>query len=318
MYHPTSRVLAVLELLQSHQRITGAELAQRLEVNIRTLRKYITILQDLGIPIIAERGRNGAYELDRRYRLPPLIFTNDEALALEMGLIVADQLGIKHQAAAVDSARSKLEWALPPDLKTYMNTLKSAIDLDLRSIPTRTASHILFMMSVAIHNSCLVRLRYHSHDGKKSEREFAPYKMACIRGLWYVVGWCNLRQAMRTFRLDRISDMTMTDIPFEPPEAFDVLAYVEQAIALLPRDFTFVILLKTTMLEAQARIPTVFGTLEEQNDYIHFQGNTDDLPWLARLLAGLPFEFIIQEPLELQTALREHAKKLIEMSTTPV
>jgi predicted DNA-binding transcriptional regulator YafY len=86
MYHPTSRVLAVLALLQSHGRITGPELAQRLEINIRTVRRYITMLQDLGIPIIAERGRAGSYELTAGYKLPPMMFTNEEALALAVGV----------------------------------------------------------------------------------------------------------------------------------------------------------------------------------------------------------------------------------------
>ncbi len=94
MYHPTTRVLAVLELLQARGRMTGAELAQRLEVDIRTLRRYITMLQDLGIPIVAERGRYGAYELGAGFKLPPMMFTNDEALALSIGLLAARHLGL--------------------------------------------------------------------------------------------------------------------------------------------------------------------------------------------------------------------------------
>src|SRR5512138_274480 len=86
MYHPTTRVLTVLELLQSHRRLTGLELAQKLEVNVRTLRRYITMLQELGIPILAERGRYGAYELVAGFKLPPMMFTNEEAVALAIGL----------------------------------------------------------------------------------------------------------------------------------------------------------------------------------------------------------------------------------------
>lgn len=100
MYYPTTRVLAVLSLLQSHRRITGAELAKRLEVDVRTLRRYITTLQDLGVPIIAERGRNGAYVLDEMV-IPPLFFTNDEVVALSMGLLAVKQLGIAEMIPAV-------------------------------------------------------------------------------------------------------------------------------------------------------------------------------------------------------------------------
>src|SRR5579859_5320859 len=109
MYHPTTRVLAVLALLQSHKRMTGAQMAQRLEVDIRTLRRYITILQDLGIPIVAERGRAGSYELAPSYKLPPMIFTNDEALALSIGLLTARHLGLDETVQAIVSAQAKLE-----------------------------------------------------------------------------------------------------------------------------------------------------------------------------------------------------------------
>jgi len=89
MYHPTTRVLTVLELLQSHQRFSGPELAKRLEVNVRTVRHYIMMLQDMGIPIESERGRYGAYRLRPGFKLPPLMFTEDEALALTLGLVAA-------------------------------------------------------------------------------------------------------------------------------------------------------------------------------------------------------------------------------------
>src|SRR2546427_12586177 len=87
MYHPTTRVLTVLELLQSHRQISGPKLAERLEVDIRSVRRYITMLQDLGIPIETERGRYGTYRLRPGFKLPPLMFTEDEALALTLGLL---------------------------------------------------------------------------------------------------------------------------------------------------------------------------------------------------------------------------------------
>src|SRR5689334_14303765 len=101
MYFPTTRVLTVLELLQSHQQMGGPELAQRLEVNVRTVRRYITMLQDLGIPVEGERGRQGAYRLRPGFRLPPLMFTEDETLAVTLGLLAARKLGLTVAAPAV-------------------------------------------------------------------------------------------------------------------------------------------------------------------------------------------------------------------------
>ena len=98
MYHPTTRVLTVLELLQSHRRMTGAELAERVAVNVRTLRRYVTMLQELGIPVLAERGRYGAYELIPGFKLPPMMFTNEEALALAIGLLAVQRLGLTETA----------------------------------------------------------------------------------------------------------------------------------------------------------------------------------------------------------------------------
>src|SRR6266700_4528281 len=96
MYFPTTRVLTVLELLQSHQRLSGPDIAERLEVNPRTVRRYITMLQDLGIPVEAERGRYGTYRLRPGFKLPPLMFTEEEALALTLGLLAARRLDGPH------------------------------------------------------------------------------------------------------------------------------------------------------------------------------------------------------------------------------
>ena len=108
VYRPTARVLTVLELLQSHGRMTGAELAQRLEVNIRTVRDYIVMLQDLGIPVVAERGRYGAYRLRPGYKLPPLIFTEDESLALTLSLLLARENGLAQTSPAFEACWQKL------------------------------------------------------------------------------------------------------------------------------------------------------------------------------------------------------------------
>ncbi|MGZ3609562.1 MAG: helix-turn-helix transcriptional regulator, partial [Ktedonobacteraceae bacterium] len=112
MYHPTTRVLTVLELLQAHRQMSGPRLAERLEVDVRSVRRYITMLQDLGIPIEAERGRYGNYRLMRGFKLPPLMLTEDEALALTLGLLVAKRLGLTIAAPAVEGALAKIDRVL--------------------------------------------------------------------------------------------------------------------------------------------------------------------------------------------------------------
>ena len=149
MYHPTTRVLTVLELLQSHRRMTGAELAQRLEVSVRTLRRYISMLEELGIPIVAERGRYGAYELIAGFKLPPMMFTNDEALALAIGLLAAQRLGLTETAHAVESTRAKLERVMPAELKERLRALSETVLLDLDAGRMVTSTEVMMTMSRA-------------------------------------------------------------------------------------------------------------------------------------------------------------------------
>src|SRR5215468_8124038 len=127
VYRPTARVLTLLELLQSHERMTGAELARRLEVDVRTVRNYVQTLTDLGIPVEAERGRYGAYRLRPGYKLPPLIFTEDEALALTLSLLVAKESGLAQVAPAFDGALAKIERVLPATTRARIQAVEQTV-----------------------------------------------------------------------------------------------------------------------------------------------------------------------------------------------
>jgi predicted DNA-binding transcriptional regulator YafY len=311
MYHPTTRVLAVLELLQTHRRLTGIEMAQRLEVNIRTLRRYITILQDLGIPIIAQRGRYGAYELGVGHKLPPMLFTNTEALSIALGLHSVQYLGLPEIAPAIESARAKLERVLPLELRDPFRALAKAVTLDWSKGQMPLSSEIILTLSNAVHLRRRTHLLYLSGEGEETEREFDPYGLAYHQGKWYVVGWCGLRQDLRSFRLDRMKQVDLTETVFEPPEEFDAMAYVVQAIATLPRQYAFEIKLLADFASVEDEIMDVLGIIEPLNDGRVLHGSTDDLEWLARQLARFSFDFVVLEPEGLRIALRHLAEKLI-------
>jgi predicted DNA-binding transcriptional regulator YafY len=314
MYHPTTRVLAVLALLQSHGRLTGAELARRLEVNIRTLRRYITTLQDLGVPIIAERGRNGSYELTAGYKLPPLMFTNDEALALSIGLLTAQHLGLTETVHAIKSAQAKLEQVMPSDIKNQVQSLTETITLDLNAIPAEAPGKVLLLLSKAAQQQQRVYMHYRSRNDHETERHFDPYGLAYRQGKWYAVGYCNLRHDLRSFRLDRVVQVELLDVHFERPPQFDVLAHLVQAVATLPRQYSFEILLKTDLVTAQQEVYDVLGLLEPWEDGVRLRGSTDDLEWLARVLARFSFDFIVYKPKELHVALRKRAEALLAIA----
>src|SRR5436305_7692467 len=124
MYQPTTRVLTVLELLQSHGSMSGRDLAERLDVDIRTVRRYITMLQDLGIPVEAERGRYGTYRLMPGFKLPPLMLTEDEALAVTLGLLITRRMGIVLNPAPMEGALAKISRVMPETLRARLRAVQ--------------------------------------------------------------------------------------------------------------------------------------------------------------------------------------------------
>jgi predicted DNA-binding transcriptional regulator YafY len=315
MYHPTTRVLAVLALLQAHGRMSGAELAGRLEVNIRTLRRYIIMLQDLGIPIEAERGRNGAYVLSAGFKLPPMMFTNEEALALTIGLISARYLNLADTDRAVESAFAKLERVMPIDLKSRVRALTETITLDPdRSSSAPPSEVVLSTMSSAAQLRRRVHIRYHPNRGEQTERDFDPYGLTYYQHRWYVVGYCHLRQDLRSFRLDRVIQVNILDTDFDRPNGFDPLAYLMQAIAIMPRKYAFELLLKTDIDTAQKEVFDVLGILEATEEGVILRGSVEDLDWLARQISIFSFDFVVHEPVELRNELKKHSLKLANLA----
>jgi predicted DNA-binding transcriptional regulator YafY len=312
MYHPTTRVLAVLELLQAHGRLTGPELAARLEVNIRTLRRYITMLQDLGIPIVAERGRHGAYELSAGFKLPPLMFTNEEGAALAIGLLAARHLGLAESAQAAESARAKLEQVMPHELKARVRALSETIALEWNTPQAASTSEVMARLGSAAQQQRTVHLHYRSYKDEDSERDFDPYSLAYVQNEWYVVGHCHLRNDLRSFRLDRVQQVAPTATRFDRPARFDAVGYVTRSIASVPRERTFEVLLKTDLASAQGVMRQPFGLLEPTEGGVILRGSTDNVDWLAHHLVALGFAFVVYKPKELRDALRRLARSLDE------
>ena len=160
-------------------------------------------------------------------------------------------------------------------------------------------------------------LHYRSRSDGETERDLDPYGLAFRQGCWYVVGFCGLRRDLRSFRLDRVVQVDLTDAIFERPAGFDPLAFLVRSVATLPREFTFEVLLKTDLLTAQAEIFDVLGVLEPDPHGVLLRGTTDDLNWLARMLARFSFDFAIRQPDELRAALRRRAETLLEQTAEP-
>jgi len=313
MYQPTTRVLTVLELLQSQGRVSGPELAQRLEVDVRTARRYITMLQDLGIPVEAERGRYGGYRLRPGFKLPPLMFTDEEALAVTLGLLLARRMGMTATAPASEGALAKIERVLPDGLREQVQAIQQVLAMSVS--PSDAAStELLTTLSVAAHRGKPVRLRYAAREGAVTERVLNPYGVAFYAPRWYVAGWCHLRQDLRLFRLDRIAEIAPAAGSFVPPRNFDSLAFVAESLASMPGAWQVEILLHVPLDVAQSVITRSNGTLTADERGTLFRCTSDNLKWLARTLVRLELPLTVLSPPELKTILRDLAIEVARMA----
>jgi predicted DNA-binding transcriptional regulator YafY len=310
VYRPTARVLTVLELLQAHGRMTGAALARRLEVDIRTVRNYVATLADLGIPIEAERGRYGAYRLRPGYKLPPLIFSEDESLALTLSLLLAREHGLAQTSPAVESVLAKLERVLPQATRERIQAVEQTVIVERTAFPAAPSASAVAMLSAAVQTGGCVRLQYRSASANVTERVFDPYGVVFYAGFWYSIGYCHLRKAQRLFRLDRIGQVEVTSETFAPPVTFDALEAVQRALAAVPSVWQIEVWLETTLEDVlrQTRFPK--ASFEEVDQGVILRVDVEDLPWMARFLAGLGVPLIIHHPAELQIVLRDYALTL--------
>jgi predicted DNA-binding transcriptional regulator YafY len=317
MAKPTTRVLAVLDLLQSHGRMSGPELARRVGVDVRTLRRYIVALEDLGIPLTTERGRAGAYMLVAGFKLPPMMFTNDEAVALSVGLVAARGLGLAEASPAVESVQAKLARVMPDKLKRHANAIADTVKVDLLPASGTPGSNgALIALAGAAQAQRRVRMHYESAAGVRTEREFDPYGLAWRAGAWYALGMCHLRHGLRSFRLDRVGAVSLLEPSFRRPPGFDALDQLLQSIGAIAYAHPIEVLLHTDMQTARRVFSLAFGVLEPVEGGVLLRTSADDLDWFARQLVGLAFDFEIRTPAKLRVELARCAARLQRLATT--
>ncbi len=312
MYFPTTRVLTVLELLQSHQRMSGPELAERLEVDQRTVRRYITMLQDLGIPIEAERGRYGFYRLRPGFRLPPLMFTDEEAFALTIGLIAARELGLA--APAIEGALAKLRRVLPVGLQEHVQAVQETLIFNNRLPGAAPGGKVVVTLCLAILQGRRVWMRYRAWNDSETEREVDLYGIICRSGYWYAAGYCHLRSDVRTFRLDRIGQAALRDQTFTRPLDFDCLEHINRSLATMPATWLIDVLLEIPLEKARQIVPPALGTLEQAPEGVVLRCYAERLDWIARMLVSLGCPLVIRQPPELHDTFRRLAEEIMTIA----
>ncbi len=319
MTRPTARVLALLELLQGAGRRNVSDLATRLGVDERTVRRYVEHLTDLGIPVQTRRGRYGGYQLARGYKLPPLMLTDDEAVAIALGLTAGRRLGLlTTEVVAADSAMAKLHRVLPTTLANRLASLLSMAEFTAPSRPgVASGAAVLLELADAAQQRHSVTIEYTAWDRRTSRRTLNAYGLVFHSGRWYVTGHDHTRGAVRTFRLDRIARVEQTEATYDVPADFDSAGRVLAGIAAVDWGHEVVVELETTLDQARSRLPPGVGTLTALPDGVRLTTQAQRLDGMAQMLAGLGWSFTIVRPDALRTEVAALADRLRAAASRP-
>ncbi len=312
MPRPTGRVLTLLELLQSGGTRTVAELADRLGVEGRTVRRYVDQLIDLDVPVESVRGRYGGYRLAPGYRLPPLMLSDEEALAVLLGLVAGRRAGLTTtQDTASETASAKIRRVLPKQLARRLDTLLEAFAFtDQPGEFDSPDAEVLLTIADAVRHGRPVSIRYTDRDGRRSERTLHAYGIVAHSGRWYVTGKDPGIGEDRTFRLDRIADARTLPGSFEAPEGPDPAQRVLSAFATAEYRHEVTLRIHGTIERIRARLPASVASLEEYEPaagedraterWLRVELRVERLDWLPPVLASLDRPFVIERPDELR------------------
>ncbi|MEB8344264.1 YafY family transcriptional regulator [Streptomyces endophyticus] len=315
-----ARLLSLLSLLQTPREWPGGELADRLGVSRRTVRRDIDRLRDLGYPVQATLGADGGYRLVAGKALPPLVLDDEEAVAIAVGL----RAGAGHAVEGVEEASvralTKLEQVLPSRLRHRVATLQAATIPLTSGDGAMIAPETLTVIASAAAGSERLRFSYRARDTAESRRLVEPHRLVSTGRRWYLVAYDIDRDAWRTFRVDRVSDPFATGARFAPREVpeGDAAEYVRRSVsswgagAAYELDVEF-----EAPAEAVAeRIPAAVGVPEPlTEDRCRLRTtSTDPIQWTAVRLAMTGYDFTVRGPEELTTAVRELGARLTNSS----
>lgn len=309
----SSRLLTLLSLLQARRAWPGTELAARLDVSGRTVRRDVERLRGLGYPVESLTGPAGGYMLRAGTAMPPLLLDDDEAIAIAVGLRTAARASVTGIEESAVRALVKLEQVLPAHLRRRVTALGSATETLPQSGPTVDPGH-LTVIAAACRDRERLRFDYRDRSGAKSRREVEPLSVVNTGRRWYLVGWDCAREDWRTFRVDRLGRPASAGVRYEPRRlpAPDAATFVTQSIAARPHRYEARVRLHTSAAEARSRLPLWWGELEPVDDRTcEYRTGDDDLHWLAvriSMLAG--FELEVDGPPELLEHLREMSRRI--------
>ncbi|WP_330458362.1 YafY family transcriptional regulator [Streptomyces sp. NBC_00820] len=303
------RILQLLSLLQTPREWPGGELAERLGVSRRTVRRDVDRLRELGYPVQATKGSDGGYRLVAGKAMPPLVLDDEEAVAIAVGL----RAGAGHAVAGVDEASvralAKLEQVLPARLRHRVSTLQAATTPLAGGDGASIAPETLTVMASTVAGRERLRFAYRAKDGSESRRLTEPYRLVSTGRRWYLVAYDLDREDWRTFRVDRVSEPAATGARFTPRELPEGSAaeYLRRSIRGQQETYAFTVRFAAPPEAVASRIPGWVGTPEADGaGGCVLRGESGDpVEWLAVRLAMVGCEFAVLAPDELGACVRD-------------
>ena len=307
------RVLTVLEILQAKGRVTAGELASRLEVSSRTVQRYIARLQDLGIPVTSTRGRGAEYRLRPSFRMPPILFSSEEAFAVALGLKALQHIGLSALAPAVVGVETKLERTLPTAIWSRMQALSAALHLEKTSWHHPVDTALITKLASAIEAQLQLEMTYQNYKRVTSQRTVQPLGLVRDEGTWFLAAYCLLRQDWRLFRVDRILTAHKTQVGFEHPAHFDVRNFTEQALQNTPAQWKTEVWLETTSETLRYDLLPARASVTDENGGVVLRCGVNDLKGYAARLLAFNYCLEVRSPPELKSAFREIAERALKV-----
>jgi predicted DNA-binding transcriptional regulator YafY len=323
MARPTAQVLTLLELLQSGGIRTMAELADRLGVQPRTVRRYVDHLIDLDVPVESVRGRYGGYRLAAGYRLPPLMLSDDEALAVLLGLVAGRRAGLATttgMGTASETAAAKIRRVLPSRIADRLDAVLESLAFTAEpgDVPVPQTG-VLLTVADAVRRHRPISIQYTSGGGRRTVRTLHPFGLVNHAGRWYVTGADPEIGEDRTFRLDRIANARTLPGSFEPPAGLEPAERLLTSMARAPYRHEVTLRIQGTLKQIRKRLPASVAEVREYEEegWQCVEIRAESLDWLPAVLAALDLPFVIERPDELRDRVVALADRLAASGRKP-
>ena len=319
MTKPANRLLTLILLLQRQPNQKAAALADKLGISVRTLHRYMEMLDEMGIPIYTERGPAGGFSLVRGYKMPPLIFSPEEAVAVCLGTSLVKEMWGKLYEQATHSVLAKLDNLLPDEQRSEVAwARRSLISTGLYHTGLDAQAGILEKLRRSTREHRQVHMIYQGRGQTQAgPREFDAYALVHRWGWWYVIGFCHLRKALRTFRVDRIQELRLLDTGFDIPAEFDIHVYLEQEQAARP-GLPVRLHFAPEMAGMVSEFPFGWESVDQQPDgSLIVTMNAPDLNWAASSVLAYGPTVEVLEPEELRLAVKKWALEIVDKYSFP-